>query len=958
MASDNSLIISINGDAKDFLDEIDKIKKQTQDLEKTLTAVAKGSAIAFAAFAGSIAVATKAFSKYETALVGVGKTTNIEGKRLAKFGKEFQKLSSEIPVSTNELLAIAQAAGQLGVSGEENLLKFTETVAKLGVATDLSGDQAATALARILNVTGESIETIDKLGSVIVSLGNNFAASESEIVKVAQEVSKSSAVFGVSAAEATALAAAMKSLGIQAQLGGSSVGKTFLKMQKAINDGGASFQNLSTITGIAGDQLKQTFETDAAGVFQKFIEGLGSLEGGTAEIFKALESFGLKGDEINKVLPVLAKNSALVGSSFKLAAAEVANATALNDEAAKAFDTLASKAKITSNNFDTFITKIGAELAPEVESLLDSLNSLLKTINETDNGTIKIIASFLKWGAIISGVVLSVSTALLSFFKLRTAYLAVRSAISTSGAALAKWGTRIAGIAVSGTELLAFLTRLGGKFLGIISLLELSGDTIKDTFDPEKTDIDELTKRLSSLESQLQDINALDITPTPEQAAYKKDLEEQIDLLKKLKAGKESAASVDPDFGTGSLLIRPEVTEAPESLDFSVTATPEGEGAGVKLTNDQLVEQQKQEAQVKASEVKKQGLIDEADAKRIEKLKQTNEELKAIQIARREGDTEEEKAQLQRKAEIENEFVEARKIKNDEERALTLDNLRLKHEAELLAIQEHEALKDEEDLIRKEERALLDEELTEQEKERLNARTEEEQAALASKFDTAIQAQQKFDDNKIKEQAAIQNKFLQDEKKFGTQIATLKQFFASAEVVGAKNAANQLVQLTNSKNSTLKGIGKAAARTQAAIKTAEGAISAYASLSGIPIVGPVLGGLAAAAIIAYGVEQQQKISAAATGGFIPPGGAGARDRVPAMLEPGELVVPTALAPNFIQSVGQPQSGDFGNEDVTAPEGGGGETTLRLEGDLVQNEEFVSALATQIKELREFDNVEI
>ena len=227
MANDNSLIINIKGSAKDFINELDKVKKSTKDLEKVLSTTAKTSAIAFAGFAAAIALTTSEFIDYEKALVGVGKTTDIEGKKLDAFGKKFQKLSETIPVSTNELLGIAQADGQLGVKGEKDLLLFTETIAKLGVATDLTGEQAATSLTRILNVTGQSIEEIPKLGSVIVALGNNFAATESEIVKVANEVARSTSVFGVSASQAAGLSAALKSVGIQAQLGGSVVGKAF-----------------------------------------------------------------------------------------------------------------------------------------------------------------------------------------------------------------------------------------------------------------------------------------------------------------------------------------------------------------------------------------------------------------------------------------------------------------------------------------------------------------------------------------------------------------------------------------------------------------------------------------------------------------------------------------------------------------------------------------------------------
>ena len=229
----------------------------------------------------------------------------------------------------------------------------------------------------------------------------------------------------------------------------------------------------------------------------------------------------------------------------------------------------------------------------------------------------------------------------------------------------------------------------------------------------------------------------------------------------------------------------------------------------------------------------------------------------------------------------------------------------LKHEQELASIEEFELAKDERDAERREERAALEAELRELTKEQQALYNEEDREVLQSKLDTENEARKKAADAELDRKIKERNKFKQDEIKFGTEVATLKKFFASQELQVFKSSTSQLVQLTNSKNSTLKGIGKAAARTNAAIATAEGAIKAYASLSGIPIVGPVLGAAAAAALVAYGVEQQSQISAMQTGGFVPNGLGGARDRIPTMLEPNELVVPAAVAPNFIQAAGIP-----------------------------------------------------
>jgi len=906
MADDNSLIIKIAGKADEFIDELDKVKKETKNLEKVLTKTAKISAAAFVAFAGSIALVTKSFANYEKALVGVGKTTNIEGKRLQKFGKEFQKLSTEIPISTNELLGIAQAAGQLGVKGEEDLLLFTETVAKLGVATDLSGEQAAIALTRILNVTGESISSIDNFGSVIVQLGNNFAATESEIVRMTTEVARSTAVFGVTAAQAAGMATALKSVGVQAQLGGSAVGRAFRSIDASVRTGGKSLENLAEITGMTGAQLKKTFKEDSTAVFQAFISGLGDIQREGGDTTAALASFGLKGDEILKVLPVLAKNSQLVGKALKTAADETKNATALNDEAAKAFATLDAELVRTGNNFTNLKTNIGEQLAPQITELLVALNRILKAYSELDKETLSLIASFLKWGAIIAGTIATVTAAVLAFLKIRAAFIAIKSVIPSTTTLVSAFHKSIAGITNAGPKLLNVLKGVGGRFLGLASLLTMKGSTFEAPFDATTASTEELTRRISGLKHQLEDINELDFSPkfAKDAEKYKKAIQDEIDLFKKLKAQKEdtdTAFEKQPEAGKGVLAIEAEKAKGFEVPDFGIKPQ------AVPLTPEQLVKEGTATEATQKEQDEKNAIISEATQKRIDLAKTENEDLKALQKERTEGATEEELAMLQRRQDIEGEFAEARNIKNLEERELALENLKLKHEEELLELDEFDALKNERDQTKRQEKVALDKAIRTLDKKQQLLFNKEDREIFQKKIDTKKEAERKNAEEKLNRQIRERNQFLQDEIKHGTAIATMKKFFASEEVQGFKSTSGQLAQLANSKNSTMKGIGKAAAHTNAAIATAEGAIKAYASLSGIPIVGPALGAVAAAALIAYGGEQQANIARMATGGFVPPTSGGARDRFPAMLEPNELVVPAAVAPNFIQAAGIPDT---------------------------------------------------
>lgn len=172
---------------------------------------------------------------FESAFAGVKKTVDATEEEYGQLSDWIKKASTDMAASQGEIAGAMEVAGQLGISGVDNLEKFTETMVMLGTSTNLSSEEAATALARIVNITGESTEDIDKLGAVVVALGNNFATNESEITNMATRLASTGTISGLTTKEIFALSTAMSSVGIQAEAGGTAMTQTLTALSQAVS---------------------------------------------------------------------------------------------------------------------------------------------------------------------------------------------------------------------------------------------------------------------------------------------------------------------------------------------------------------------------------------------------------------------------------------------------------------------------------------------------------------------------------------------------------------------------------------------------------------------------------------------------------------------------------------------------------------------------------------------------
>lgn len=301
--------------------------------------------------------------EFESAITGVYKTVDGTPEQLQQISDEVKELSTRIPATTTEIAAVAEAAGQLGIA-TENVMAFSEVMINLGEATNLTSDEAASALAKFTNITGTAASEYENLGSTIVALGNNFATTEADIVAMSTRMASAGTLAGMTESDILALAASLSSVGIEADAGGSSMSTLISKMQLAVETGNDQLEQFASVAGYTADEFTKKWGEDAAQALYAFIAGLNDTERNGASATAVLDDMGITEIRLSNAIKALANNSDSLGQALTFANGAWEENTALATEANTRYATLESKLGMTKNAANNLSIAVGDVFTP------------------------------------------------------------------------------------------------------------------------------------------------------------------------------------------------------------------------------------------------------------------------------------------------------------------------------------------------------------------------------------------------------------------------------------------------------------------------------------------------------------------------------------------------------------------------------------------------------------------
>lgn len=393
-------------------------------------------------------LALKTGADFESQFTRVERTSGAAGVASDRLRKQFVELSTQIPLTFDELTSLGARGAQVGILRSE-LSDFTEVIAQFVATSDtVTLDQAVESFGRLSNLTGD--RNFDRLASSITLVGVNAAATEAQIIRTTQELAPLGTAAGLSSDEIIGLSAAVASLGQAPERSRSAFETLTRVVDRSIAGLSDKLPAFASLLNMTEQETASLWRTDPAQFIQSFSEALGATEDLTTT-FDALGISERRATQVFRALAVDARNSAGGVSVLSRAFADSSQGYRENTELARQYsliqDDLSSQLVMLKNSFQALIDAGVSEFIPTLAGLIKNTTDLVNGLREAvDEGNS--FAGFMARFGVVASIAVGLLFAYRSALALTAAStIALRTATASLGGAL---GLRTLGSLVLG----------------------------------------------------------------------------------------------------------------------------------------------------------------------------------------------------------------------------------------------------------------------------------------------------------------------------------------------------------------------------------------------------------------------------------------------------------------------------------------------------------------------------
>ncbi len=397
----------------------------------------KTEAIESLAMVGTLMLPIKLSVDFESAMAGVKKVVDFDTpQQFKQMEQDLLSLTHRIPMTGKELADIAASGGQLGVA-RQDLIGFTEQIAKMSVAFDMSAGDAGDSMAKLANVYKIPISEIGKLGDAINHLSNESPAKANDIVNTLGRVGGVAKQFGLTELQAASLANTFISLGKAPEVAGTAINGMLTKLITADKQG-AKFQKVLKDMGTDSKQLKKAIAENGEQALKDFLAQINKLPK-EQQMGALVDLFGREyADDIAVLTGSLETYEKSIHALQKTGAdGKLEFLGSMDKEFASQAATTAKQFQTLKNHLVHLGISIGAVALPALNSLMESIKPLVSEVIKFAEANPKLVKSFMM-----------VAAALVSFKAGSLATRFVINILSSSFLGVARFVT-LAGLTLS-----------------------------------------------------------------------------------------------------------------------------------------------------------------------------------------------------------------------------------------------------------------------------------------------------------------------------------------------------------------------------------------------------------------------------------------------------------------------------------------------------------------------------
>lgn len=460
---------------------LDGFARRTEQLHERMDRFARRNADALQGLQNAGAIATVGLGmiaygikgavdeavKFEQSMAGVKKVVDFDTPQaFKKMQDDIIGLSQKLPMAADQITQIMAAAGQAGIAQAE-LFRFTESAVKMGVAFDITTEQAGQAMAEMRVAFKMNQDEVETLADKINYLGNTTPNAADKVLEVVQRIGSLGGIAGVSADQIAALAGSITA--VEPDVAATGIKNMMIYMTKGAGATKSQKEAFDQL-GLSAEKVAKNMQIDSMGTFLDVIERIKKLPK-DLQVATINDIFG------TEALPIIAQyvdNTETLRKNLEAMGDASLYAGSMLAEFEGMAGTTQAQMQTFGNNITAVKIALGSAFLPTLNNVMQAMTPILQSMVDFASNNPELVATITAVTAGVLGFVATLGGLALAFTAVTSGFGAiiaiggffatmisgVISAVSSAVGMVGAFGSALAMLGFPVTAVIAGVTAL------------------------------------------------------------------------------------------------------------------------------------------------------------------------------------------------------------------------------------------------------------------------------------------------------------------------------------------------------------------------------------------------------------------------------------------------------------------------------------------------------------------